>query len=333
MMFPLTSFCSDLVAVSVTVLDPPLPFFTRLVKPSAFWLLLEKLPLAVSVILVVSSETVCTLFRDLVVLPSPSTSFREVFTLPASWLRVLVLVPSVTMFISLEAVLVEVLLLAPSTTDSLIWLVVMVRLTLSPTLSVMDLEAVFSISAAELLSFSAAVLVMFLALLLKVSEAVLVMFLASLAIVPFLAVLVISFAVWVTPVMLVPSVTALPMNGLAASSRFLITSMKLPPLTRASSILVAVLDVALYWVSLALISCSDLSTVLLLLLTLAPSVMEEARLPAFWFTTVVLVPSVTEEATWSAFCRLLEVLVPSVMLVLVWPATVSIVVFLSPSVS
>ena len=74
------------------------------------------------------------------------------------------------------------------------------------------------------------------------------------------------------------------------------TSMTLPPLTRASSILVAVLDVALYWVSLALISCSDLSTVLLLLLTLAPSVMEEARLPAFWFTTVVLVPSVTEEA-------------------------------------
>ena len=64
--------------------------------------------------------------------------------------------------------MVEVLLLAPSTTDSLIWLVVMVRLTLSPTLSVMDLEAVFSIFAA--------VLVMFLALLLKVSEAVLVMF-------------------------------------------------------------------------------------------------------------------------------------------------------------
>ena len=63
----------------------------------------------------------------------------------------------------------------------------------------------------------------------------------------------ISFAVWVMPVLLVPSVTALPMNGLAASSRFLITSMTLPPLTRASSILVAVLDVALYWVSLALI--------------------------------------------------------------------------------
>ena len=69
------------------------------------------------------------------------------------------------------------------------------------------------------------------------------------------------------------------------------------------------------------------------MLALVPSVMEEARLLASWFTTVVLVPSVTEEATWSAFCRLLEIFFPSVILVFVCPATVSMVVFLSPSVS
>ena len=84
MMFPLTSLCSEVVAVSVTVLDPPLLFFTRLVKPLAFWLRLEKSPLAVSVILVMSSETVCTLFRDFTEFPLLSTSFRDVFTLPAS---------------------------------------------------------------------------------------------------------------------------------------------------------------------------------------------------------------------------------------------------------
>ena len=151
--------------------------------------------------------------------------------------------------------------------------------------------------------------------------------------VPPAALRLISFAFWLIPVMVVPSVTALLMSGLPAASRPLMTSMMLLPLIRASSVLVAVLVVALYWVSLALISCSDLSTVLLLLLALVPSVMEEARLLASWFTTVVLVPSVTEEATWSVFCRLLEVLVPSVMLVLVWPAMVSIVVLLAPSIS
>ena len=114
--------------------------------------------------------------------------------------------------------------------------------------------------------------------------------------VPISAVLVISFAVWVTPVLLVSSVTVLLMSGLPAASRPLMTSMILLPLTRASSILVAVFVVALYWVSLASISCSDLSTVLFVLFAFVPSVMEEARLLAFWFTTVVLVPSVTEEA-------------------------------------
>ena len=102
-----------------------------------------------------------------------------------------------------------------------------------------------------------------------------------------------SFAVWVMPVVLVPSVTALLTVPVVESFTM---SMRVEPLTRASSVLVAVLVVALYWVSLALISCSDLSTVLLVLLDLVPSVMEEARLLASWFTTVVLVPSVTEEA-------------------------------------
>ena len=68
------------------------------------------------------------------------------------------------------------------------------------------------------------------------------------------------------------------------------------PLTIFSVVVVAVLAAALYFVLLALISCADVSTVLLVLLNFVPSVMDEARLFASWLTTVVFVPSVTEEA-------------------------------------
>ena len=159
-----------------------------------------------SVTLVTSSVTVFVLLSDWV------PFLRDVFTLSASWLRVLVLVPSVMMLISFLAVLVKVLLLllvpSPSFTDSEIFLVVMVRSTFSPTLSVMD------------------------------SEALLSRVLASLVMVPPAALRLMSFAFWLIPVIVVPSVTALLTVAVLVSFTMSITVL---PDFNASSAFSAVL--------------------------------------------------------------------------------------------